>query len=214
VAAVRDGEWISDTRESYDTVAESYAGLLRDALASAPYQRGILGTFAELVRDAGGGPVVDVGCGTGRLTGYLHGLGLDVSGIDLSPGMIAMAEREHPGLRFRAGSMTELPLADDSVNGLFAWWSLIHVPDEAIPGVFAHFRRALRAGGPLMVGFNLGEGHRLKTEGYGGHPMKVAVYRRTSEQVTQWLHEAGFTIDMDLRLDPDDPRPGAVIFAR
>jgi hypothetical protein len=51
-------------------------------------------------------------------------------------------------------------------------------------------------------------------QGYGGHPMKVAVYRRTSEQVTQWLHEAGFTIDMDLRLDPDDPRPGAVIFAR
>jgi len=205
--------WISDTRESYDTVAESYSEMLRDALAGAPEQRGILQLFAELAR-AAGGPVADVGCGTGRITHYLHGLGLDVSGIDLSPGMIAVAQREYPDCAFRVGSMTDLPYGDAALGGLFAWWSLIHVPDDEMPGVFAQFRRVLRPGGPLMVAFNLGTGETLKTEGYGGHPMRVRVHRRTAEEVAASLRRAGFSIEMDLRLEPDDPKPGGVIFAR
>ena len=51
--------------------------------------------------------------------------------------MIDIARREHPGLRFEVGSMTELPLADASVAGLVAFWSLIHVPDHVVPGVRA-----------------------------------------------------------------------------
>ncbi|MFI6078378.1 hypothetical protein ACIA5C_43325 [Actinoplanes sp. NPDC051343] len=64
-----------------------------------------------------------------------------------------------------------------------------------------------------MVGFNLGTGETWKTEGYGGHPMRVTVYRRTAEQVAAGLRQAGFTIDIDLRLEPDDPQPGGVLFA-
>src|SRR4051794_1904003 len=103
--------WIDDTRISYDTVAVSYADLLRDSLAGEPFQRGILALFAELVRAAGNGPVADVGCGPGRLTGHLHDAGLDAFGIDLSPAMIGVARRDHPGLRFEVGSMTALDLA-------------------------------------------------------------------------------------------------------
>ena len=63
---------------------------------------------------------------------------MDAFGIDLSPGMIEVARREHPGLRFDVGSMTDLALADASVAGLVAWYSLIHVPDDEISPVFAH----------------------------------------------------------------------------
>lgn len=205
--------WLVDTRISYDTVAVSYAELLRDALAAATYERALLGLFAELVREAGGGPVVDVGCGTGRITAHLHGLGVDVFGIDLSPGMLEVARRDNPGLRFEVGSMTELDLADASMAGVLAWWSLIHVPDEEIPGVLAHFRRVLRPGGSLVLGFFVGDESRVKTEGYGGHPMNVRVYRRPPARVAAWLRDAGFTIEAQVLLDPDD-RAGAVLFAR
>jgi hypothetical protein len=43
--------------------------------------------------------------------------------------------------------------------------------------------------------------------------MRVTVYRRTAEQVAARLRQAGFTIDIDLRLEPDDPRPGGALFA-
>ncbi|MFE9404030.1 class I SAM-dependent methyltransferase [Streptomyces sp. NPDC006530] len=49
-----------------------------------------------------------MGCGTGRITAHLRELGLDVFGIDLSPGMVEVARRDHPGLRFDVGSMTDL----------------------------------------------------------------------------------------------------------
>jgi SAM-dependent methyltransferase len=205
---------LADTRTSYDTVAVSYADQLRDALAGEPYLRAILALFADLVRAAGGGPVADVGCGPGHVTAHLHRLGIDAAGIDLSPVMIDVARRDHAHLRFEVGSMTDLDLADASVAGLVAFWSLIHVPDDAVPTVFGHFRRALRPGGPLLLGFHVGDESRLKTQGYGGHPMKVYVHRRQPGQVAAWLRDAGFTVEAQMLLDPDESAPGAVLFAR
>ncbi|MFC9859384.1 MULTISPECIES: class I SAM-dependent DNA methyltransferase [unclassified Streptomyces] len=206
--------WLADTRSSYDTVAVSYADQLREALAGKPYLRAALALFAEMVRTAGGGPVADVGCGPGHVTAHLHESGIDAFGIDLSPVMIDVARRDHPDLRFEVGSMTDLPLADASVTGLLAFWSLIHVPDDAIPAVFAHFRRVVRPGGPLLLGFHAGDESRLKTQGYGGHPMRVHVHRRRPARMTAWLSDAGFTVEAQLLTDPDEPVPGAILFAR
>jgi SAM-dependent methyltransferase len=206
--------WLVDTRLSYDTVAASYADLLRDGLDDEPYLRGALALFAELVRAGGGGPVADVGCGPGHVTAYLSGLGVDPFGIDLSPAMVDVARREHPGLRFEVGSMTDLDLADASVAGVLAFWSLIHVPDGEVPAVLGHVRRVLRPGGPLLLGFHVGEGSHLKTQGYGGHPMWLYVHRRTPAQVRGWLRDARFTVEAETLVNPDAPVPGAVVFAR
>jgi SAM-dependent methyltransferase len=207
-------DWLTDTRTSYDTVAASYADQLRDGLAGYPYLRAALALFADIVHTAGGGPVADVGCGPGHVTAHLGELGVDAFGIDLSPAMVEVARRDHPDLRFDVGSMTELDLTDASAAGLLAFWSLIHVPDHEIPTVFAHFRRVLRPGAPLLLGFHVGDQSRLKTEGYGGHPMKVYVHRRQPDRVAAWLRDAGFTVEAQMLLDPDEPVPGAIIFAR
>jgi SAM-dependent methyltransferase len=208
-----DAGWLDDTRASYDTVAVSYAELLRDALAGEPFQRGILGLFAELVRARGGGLVADVGCGPGRITAYLRGIGIDAFGIDLSPGMIGVARQDHPGLRFEVGSMTRLDVADGSLTGLLAWFSLIHVPDSEVPATLAEFHRALRPGGPLLLGFHAGEGTELKTQGYGGHPMKVHVHRRSPARVAAWLGAAGFTVEAEMAHHPAPAVEGGFVFA-
>ncbi|WP_433266128.1 class I SAM-dependent DNA methyltransferase [Micromonospora vinacea] len=207
-------DWLSETRTSYDTVAVSYARLVRDLLAEAPYERAALASFAELVRGAGGGPVADVGCGTGRITAHLHTLGVDAFGIDLSPGMIEVARRDHPELRFEVGSMTDLDLADGAVAGLVAWYSLIHIPDDQIDAVFAHFRRVVRPGGPLLLGFHVGDATTLKTEGYGGHPMNVHVHRRQPAQVAVWLRQHGFAVDSQSTGTSAESRLGGIIVGR
>src|SRR3954468_8602973 len=149
--------WLSDTRASYDTDAPGYAEKVRGLLDGKPYLRASLALFAELVHGAGGGPVADVGCGPGDVTRHLHDAGVDAFGIDLSPEMIAIARRNYPDLRFEVGTMTALDLADDSVAGVLAFWSVIHVPDHSVPGVFAQFRRVLHPGCPLLVGFHVGD---------------------------------------------------------
>ena len=206
--------WLSDTRSSYDTDATGYAEKVRGLLGERPYLRSSLALFAELVHGAGGGPVADVGCGPGYVTGYLHDAGVDVFGIDLSPEMIAIARRDYPDLRFEVGTMTDLDLADDSVVGIIAFWSVIHVPDHAIPGVFEQFRRVLRPQGLLLVGFHVGDETRHTSKGYTGHPINVDSYHRRPREMMGWLRDAGFRIEAELVIGPDDGVLGAVIFAR
>lgn len=207
-------DWLDDTRAAYDADASSYAEQVRDASAWPPFLRAALALFAEEVRAAGDGPVADVGCGPGQFTAHLHGLGVDAFGIDLSPGMVELARRDHPSLRFEVGSMTDLPLADASVAGLLASWSLIHIPDEAVPGVLGHFRRVLRPDAPLMVGFHVGDESRVSTKGHSGRPIKVQMHRRQPDTVMAWLRDAGFTVTGTMSFRLDQSRPGAVVFAR
>ncbi|WP_433291776.1 class I SAM-dependent DNA methyltransferase [Actinoplanes sp. CA-030573] len=207
-------DWLADTRISYDTVAGSYADVVRNALAGLPHLRAALTAFADSVRDAGGGPVADVGCGPGHITAHLRALGVDAYGIDLSPGMIEIARRDHPGVRFEVGSMIDVDLPAASLAGILAWQSLIHIPDAAVPPVFARFHRALRPGGLLQLLFHAGDGSRLKTQGYGGHPMRVHVHRRRPDRVAAWLRDAGFTIEAQTLLNPDEPSRQAILFAR
>ena len=206
--------WLSDTRSSYDIDAAGYADKVRGLLQGSPHLRASLTLFAELVHEAGGGLVADVGCGPGYVAGYLHDAGVDVLGIDLAPEMIAIARHDHPALRFEVGTMTDLDLADDSVVGIVAFWSVIHVPDHAVPGVFEEFRRVLAPEGLLLIGFHVGDETRHTSEGYTGRRINVDSHHRRPSTVRGWLRDAGFTIDAELVLRPDDAVPGAVIFAR
>ena len=206
--------WLSETRSSYDTDAPGYAEKVSGLLDEMPYLRASLTSFAEQVRDAGGGSVADVGCGPGYVTGYLHDAGVDAFGIDLSPEMIAIARRDYPHLRFDVGTMTDLDLADESVAGIVAFWSVIHVPDHAVPGVFEQFRRVLRPGGLVLIGFHVGDEKRHRSEGYTDRPVSVESYRRPPSRISGWLREAGFAIEAELVIRPDEDVPGAVIFAR
>jgi len=205
--------WLSDTRTSYDADASGYAEEVDGLLEAHPFLRASLMLFADLVRAAGGGPVADIGCGPGYVTQHLHDLGVDAFGIDLSPEMIALARRDHPELRFEVGTMTDLDLPDHSVAGVLAFWSVIHVPDDAVPTVFEQFRRVLRPGGPLLVGFHVGDQTVHSSEGYSGRPIDVDSYRRRPDTMARWIRDAGFTIDGELIMRPDDEVPGAIIFA-
>lgn len=55
--------FLAVTRAAYDTVAVDYAVLLEDELQRKPWDRAVLSAYAELVLAAGGGPVLEVGCG-------------------------------------------------------------------------------------------------------------------------------------------------------
>nr|BFE64235.1 class I SAM-dependent methyltransferase [Dactylosporangium thailandense] len=205
-----DDEWREETRASYNTVAKSYAEFVTGALTGDPYLAATLNLFAALLPL--GAPVADVGCGPGHVTAHLAELGPDAFGIDLSPAMIDLAREAYPQLTFEVGDMTELTLPP--VAGILSFWSLIHIPDESIPPTLAGFHRALNPGGVLLLGFHAGDGTRLKTEGYGGHPMRVHVHRRQPARMTEWLTEAGFAVETTLLLDQHTKSPGAAIFAR
>ncbi|WP_410601485.1 class I SAM-dependent DNA methyltransferase [Amycolatopsis sp. lyj-90] len=184
------------TRESYDTVAEDYAVRVGQLFDQEPIGRAMLAAFAEQVR----GPVVDVGCGPGHVTAHLASLGLDVTGVDLSPKMVEIARREYPDLRFSVGSMTALEVPDGELGGLVAWWSIFHLPPEVLPAVFAEFRRTLVTGGRLLVGFHVGD-ERLSPETAYGHPVTYDAYLLDPGRVAELLGQAGFEVTARLTME-------------
>ncbi|TYB57368.1 class I SAM-dependent methyltransferase [Nonomuraea sp. PA05] len=196
-------DFLRATRASYDAMAVDYAAWIQDELAAKPLDRAVLAGFAELVRDADAGPVADVGCGPGRLTAYLHRLGLPVFGVDLSPRMIAEARRAHPALRFEVGSMLALDLPDRALGGILAWYSTIHLPDERLPEIFAEFHRVLAPGGHVLVAFQVGDGvsHRTKA---AGHEISLSFHHRRPGPVADLLDQAGLSVHARLLREPDD----------
>jgi ubiquinone/menaquinone biosynthesis C-methylase UbiE len=207
---------LTEVRESYDTVAEDYAVLTGQALAKEPLLRAMLTAFAELVLAAGPGRVLDVGCGPGHVTAHLRDAGVDVSGIDLSAGMIAVARREHPHLDFAVGSMTALAAADGSLRGVVSCWSLIHLPKAEVPHALAEFHRVLGPGGLLFVGFHVGDERRRKRSGYGGHPMALDVQLWPVNELARALEVAGFEVTTRVVCEPDEehPVPQCMLLAR
>ena len=195
-----EAEFLRDTRAGYDAVACDYAEHFRDELADKPLDRAMLAAFAELAK---AGPVVDVGCGTGRVSVLLSRLGVPVSGIDLSPRMVAMARRDYPDLRFEVGSMLDLDVPDASVAGVLAWYSTIHVPDDRLPDAFAEFHRVLAPGGYVLLGFQVGDGPQHVTTSLG-HPVSVDVHFRQPEHVAALLSDAGLATRARLIRERDE----------
>ena len=195
--------FLRDTRASYDAVAADYAEWLRDELVAKPLDRAMLQGFAELVRAAGAGPIADVGCGAGRVTAYLNGLGLPAFGIDLSPQMVAMARQSYPELRFEVGSMLTLDLPDGALGGVLAWYSTIHVPDERLPEAFGEFRRVLAPGGYALLGFQVGYEPLHVTQALG-RPVSLEFHRRQPEHVAGFLERAGLVVRARLLRERDE----------
>ncbi|MDX6282689.1 MAG: hypothetical protein QOH03_3760 [Kribbellaceae bacterium] len=190
-----DAAFLMATRASYDALAAEHADAVLSPLDDRPLDRALLATFAELVQAGGGGPVADVGCGAGRVTILLSRLNLDAFGIDLSPGMLALARQNYLELRFDEGSMLDLQVPDGSLGGVLAYYSIIHIPWEQRAKLFAEFHRVLAPGGVLMFVFQVGHERAQRTE-YAGTAIELDFYRQQPDEVAGLLREGGFEVWM------------------
>ncbi|GAB3457904.1 class I SAM-dependent methyltransferase [Streptomonospora sediminis] len=181
------------TRAAYDAVAADYAAFFTGALDAQPLDRALLAAFAERVRAAGGGPVLDAGCGPGRVTGYLASQGLAVAGLDLSAAMVELARREQPAIGFTRGSITALGIADRSLAGLVSWYSLIHLHPDDAPLALAEFGRVLAPGGFLQLAFQVGS-EPLRFEEPFGHSAPLDFHRLDPDRVAEQLNGAGLQV--------------------
>lgn len=179
------------TRASYDAVAEGYAKRFGPDLSDRPWDRAALGVLVEEV--GAGAAVADLGCGPGRASGWLAGHGVRPVGIDLSPGMLAIARREHPEVEFREGNLLALPAGDGEFDAATAFYSLIHLGPERLPAALVEIGRVLRPGGLLLFVFHVGTEVRHLQE-WLDQRIDLDFHYLDPELMTAALAEAGFTV--------------------
>ena len=206
----------AQTREAYDRVAYEYARVLPRLEAETALDMAMIDTFAVRCADARSGVVVDVGCGTGRVTGYLADRGLEATGIDLSPEMIAVARQAHPKLRFHVGALEDLPIQDGAASGVLAWYSMIHTRPDRLPSIAEEFERVLKPGGWLLTAFQAGAGERVERTHAYGQQVTMTNYRHDPDQVIAVLVDAGFQLHAELHraAEADERTPQSVLLAR
>jgi trans-aconitate methyltransferase len=96
---------------------------------------------------------LDVGCGTGALTGEILASGepASVTGVDPSADFVAHAAARvaDPRASFRVGSAQALPTADATADAVVSGLVLNFVPDQA--AALTEMRRATRPGGVVAA---------------------------------------------------------------
>ncbi|HVU03314.1 MAG TPA: class I SAM-dependent methyltransferase [Polyangiaceae bacterium] len=105
---------------------------------------------SELVERFGRGKdVLEVGCGTGLVLSRIARFARSARGVDLSPGMLAHAQRR--GLDVALGSATELPFPDSSFDVVCSFKVLAHVKE--IDRALSEMARVTRPGGHVIAEF-------------------------------------------------------------
>ena len=178
--------------DSYDAVAEDYAEKFLRELDAKPFDRTLLDELAAEL--AGAGRVVDLGCGPGHVAAYLAQRGCDLLGIDLSPGMVAVAARLHPALEFRVGDMLDLALPDASIAGIAAFYSIIHLPRERVPVALGEMARVLAPGGHLALSAHRGRGELFAGE-FLGRPVPFEATLFEPDELAGLVEGAGLVLD-------------------
>jgi SAM-dependent methyltransferase len=192
------GERPTDVQSSYDRLAKEYTARIAGELAHKPFDREILDRFADLTR--GAGPVLDLGCGPGHVTRHLADRSVEITGIDLSPGMIEEARALNPSVRFEQGSMLELDPAAQ-LTGIVAFYAIIHIPRERQAEMFRHWRDCLLLGGHVLVAFHIGDEDRHFDELWG-EPVDLDFLFFTPADVEGWMTEGGLDVIDTLERDP------------
>ena len=192
-------------RDSYDAKAKQYANFVLDDLDRVPLDREWLAAFARLA-SPGAGVVADVGCGPGHIVNHLAELGVKAIGYDISPAMIDEAQRTFPGSKFRVGDLTSLDIADSSLAGIVARYSLIHLAPAQLTDVFDEWFRVLKLRAPVLVSFfasNSSVTHGLPFD----HAVVIA-HELFPETVVAEMQTVGFdSFEVSTRKPLDGERP-------
>jgi len=191
-----------DTAGSYDQIAAEYSRRIYNELEGKPLDRALLDRYAERLR--GRGIVCDLGCGPGHVARYLAERGLNVVGVDLSPGMVEQATALNPGIPFYVGNMLALDVPDDSWAGIVAFYSIIHVPREQVVTALREMRRVLVPGGSLLLAFHIGN-ETLHLDEMWANAVALDFAFFESAEMVGYLEQAGLLVEEVIERDPYAP---------
>lgn len=137
------------TLRTYAARAQDYASMTADLSGDKH-----LAAFIAAMPN--GARVLDLGCGPGRAAGGMANAGLIVDATDAVPEMVEMAA-SYPGVTAWQASFDDLD-AQARYDGIWANFSLLHAPREAMPRHLAAQAAALTPGGLLHIGVKTGTG--------------------------------------------------------
>jgi SAM-dependent methyltransferase len=200
-------DYISVTRDFYNENAEAYARNTAQMLDLEWLEK-----LAAHVRP--GGSVLDIGSASGRDSAWFTSRGFEVTGIDISESLIALAAKAVPRARFSVMDLMHLDFPDESFDGIWCSCVLLHIPRADAPIAVRRMASKLRPGGVLYILVKEGNMEGLEEDSRYGNAVKFSSYFEAWE-IRTMLKDADLEIleISDLHKRVDDYRAAERIFA-
>lgn len=168
-----------ETLKTYAAKAESYADLVTETVTEDPM------FTAFLVALPTNAHVLDLGCGPGHFAAAIAAAGHRVTATDAVQEMVDMATK-HDGVNAHVASFDEIT-GTDLYDGIWANFSLLHAPREAMPNHLAALHTALKPRGAFHIALKSGEGSKRDSLG------RLYTYY-TEAELAGLLIDAGFSV--------------------
>ncbi|GAA1475170.1 class I SAM-dependent methyltransferase [Corynebacterium felinum] len=103
--------------------------------------------------------ILDAGCGTGRVGGYLAQRGHDVTGCDLDPVLIGYAQQDYPNANWHVGDLCTDPIPGGEYDIIVSAGNVMgFLPESGRLAALRAIAEALRPTGRAVIGFGAGRG--------------------------------------------------------
>jgi len=170
----------------YDKTAKKFSETVFDYLHKEQFDE-----FLEFMPK--NAKILDIGCGPAHPTKYLKENGFSVEGIDLSKELIKIAKQKVPEVTFKLMDLRKLDYSAENFDGLFACYSLIHIPEKEVLQTLIEFNRVLKLNGFLFLAIQEGKGEGF-VESSMHEKEKVFIKYFSEEEIKNFLEEAGFEV--------------------
>ena len=153
------------TIKTYDRIAGAY-----HVVATPEHRAWAEDSMREFFQRLPGTAILVPGCGEGRDSRFLQGLGGDVLSFDLSEGMLALARAADPQGRYLRLDLRDAGTLDQRFAGIWACACLYHLTKAEFRSCLADLRSLLADGGVLFLNLKLGAGERFIDVPRDGYP--------------------------------------------
>jgi ubiquinone/menaquinone biosynthesis C-methylase UbiE len=184
--------------------------MLFQRLSELGWYGGLLQEWSGLAIEQPNQRLLDVGCATGYLAGFLYQHGHRVSGVDASRAMISRASRNFPAVEFQLADACQMPFNDGEFDQIFCA-SLLNVVDRPAR-LIREMQRIIRPGGRIHFLFPQTDfserdfvalDKSLKLDGFSRaalHSWHVMALKKTRGEAVGMLQAAGLEIQQEARL--------------
>lgn len=183
---------------TYNKIADVYTKEYFDDLSDSPY----IDKFLKML--SSGSKILDVGSGPGQFSKHIKAKGFDVSGIDYSDEMVAIAKKKVPNVTFQKMDMRKLEFKPETFDALLVSYSLIHIPSNQISSTLKGFGRVLKPNGYIEVIAQKGKANQVINEPF--MPTEKMFFNFfTKDRISKFLQKAGFEIVFQEEKPTQDP---------
>lgn len=108
--------------------------------------------YAQMTIQANDGPILEAGCGAGRILRTYHNQGYDITGMDYVDVAISKLREIDSSLKVEIGNITRLKYSDQSFKYILAF-GLYHNLDTGLSEAISETFRVLKKGGLVCASF-------------------------------------------------------------